>query len=98
MNSATITARTRDQLANGDAQRISQAAFAVIDALQTRDDLLPGEFLGAITATFILTLEATKLPASDVFGFTRNLMADDLGRKPEFKAITEYLKKEVLSI
>lgn len=90
------TSRLRDQLGNGDASRVSQAAFAVIDALQAREDLLPGELLGAITATFVLVMEATGFPASDALGLTRNLMADELGRKPEFKAVTDYLTEEVL--
>ena len=89
--------RLRDQLGNGDVTRVSTAAFAVVDALQERkEELLPGEYIGAVAAAFILSLEAAHIPAADVFSLTRNLMADANGRRTEFTAIKEYIKGEIL--
>lgn len=88
--------RLRDQIGNADLSRVSTTAFSVVNGIQNQEEVtLPGECVAAITAAFVLTLEASKLPASDVIGLTRNMMADADGRRPEFKAITDYIKKEV---
>lgn len=94
--------RLRDQIGNADLTRVSTAAFSVMNSIQNQRDeeeggILPGECVAAITAAFVLTLESSRLPASDVISITRNMMADADGRRPEFKAITDYIKKEVLN-
>lgn len=91
--------RLRDQLGNADLTRVSTAAFGIINSVQGSDDasLLPGEQVAAIVAAFVLVLEAARLPAHDAIGMVRNIMADADGRRPEFKAITEYIKQEVLA-
>ena len=93
-----ITSRIRDQLGNADLERVSTMTFSILNTVSTHGDRepLPGEMVGAITAAFILTMEACQVPASDALGMARNIMADANGRRPEFKAITEYIKKEVL--
>lgn len=90
--------RLSDQLGNGDVTRVSTTAFAIINAVQKADDraLLPGEQVAAIVAAFVLTMEASRMGAPDTIAAVRNLMADANGRRPEFKAISDYLKKEVL--
>ena len=87
--------RLRDQLGNADLTRTSTATFGIVDTLQSRPGLLAGEYLGAITAAFILTVEESGLSACDVLGLTRNMMADANGRRPEFKAAADYIKQEV---
>ena len=94
---SVLTDRIRDQLGNADLERTSRAAFAIIDSIQNQPGgILPGEAVGAITAAFVLTMEACRLPAHDAIGMARNIMADANGRRPEFKAITDYIKEEVL--
>ncbi len=89
--------RLADQLGNGDVTRVSTAAFSLVNALQNQQGLLPGESVGAVLAAFILTMEASGMNTADAIGKARNLMADANGRRPEFKAVTDYLKAEVLS-
>lgn len=95
-----LARRLRDQLGNSNITRVSTGAFAVINALQSHNTEehgvpRPGELLGSIVAAFILAMEASGLPSGDVCGMARNLMADVNGRRPEFKAITQYIKEEV---
>lgn len=97
INTAT-SRRFQDQIGNGDVTRVSTAAFAVADALQKQEGLLPGEAIAAVTAAFIITLEASRLPSAAALGNTRNLMADANGRRPEFKAFKDYMEKEILSV
>ena len=92
--------RLRGQLGNADVTRVSTGAFAIINALQNHSTEehgvpLPGELLGSLATAFILAMEASGLPTGDVCGTARNLMADAVGRRPEFKAITQYIKEEV---
>ena len=91
--------RVRDQLGNADVERVSTMTFAIIDAIAKHDDRtpLPGEMVGAVSAAFVLIMEACKLPAYDAAMYARNIMSDADGRRPEFKAITDYIKKEVLT-
>lgn len=89
--------RLADQLGNADVTRVATAAFAIINAIQEHEGLMAGERIGAIAAAFILAIEASRMSAPDAIGSTRNLMADAQGRRPEFKAITDYLKTEVLT-
>ena len=96
----TPARRLRDQLGNSDVARVSTGAFAIINTLQNHSTEehgvpLPGELLGSIAAAFILAMEASGLPSGDVCGAVRNLMADANGRRPEFKAITQYITEEV---
>ena len=91
----TTSNRLHDQLGNADLTRTSTAAFGIVDSLQTHTGLLAGECLGALTAAFILAVEASGIESGDICGMTRNIMADANGRRPEFKAITDYLKKEI---
>ena len=93
---ALTHASLRDQLANGDVTRTATATFTIADTLQKHQNLKPGEAVGAMAAVFILTMESTGLSTSDILGLTKNLMADAHGRRPEFLAITDYLKKEIL--
>lgn len=88
--------RLRDQIGNADISRVSTAAFSVMNGIQNQENMLPGESVAAITAAFILAIDASRLSGADVIGLTRNMMADADGRRPEFKAITDYIKKEIL--
>lgn len=87
----------RDQMGNGDAVRVARATMALADALQNQRELLPGEALSAMAAGFILVMEATGLSTYDVITTTKNIMADAEGRRAEFRAVGDYLAKEVLS-
>jgi hypothetical protein len=91
-----VSRTIRDQLGNADSARVSTAAFGMVNALQNRPKLTGGECLGALAAAFLLALEAGgNPPRQDILGMTKNLMADAQGRRPEFRAIQDYLEWEV---
>jgi hypothetical protein len=94
---AYISRRLRDQLGNADIKRTATAAAAIVNTLQNQPGLLPGEFAGAVTAAYLLLTEAARLDG-DLPGLVRAVMADANGRRPEFKAVKNYIEEEVLHV
>lgn len=82
----------KDLLANCDRAAGGRAAMEVVTALQKHD---PHVQVVGLAAAFKLLTEETKLHVGDVLTYTGNLMNDAEGRRPEFKAVSEYIKNEL---
>lgn len=84
----------RDLMVNADRGQAAQAAFAVIDRLQT----LPKQYRvlgGAIS--FLLLMEHLEVAPQDAFTVAKNVMrdpGDGMSKATQFKAIEEYLTNE----
>lgn len=83
----------RDAFNNANPHRVSLAAMSVIDAAQR--GFVAHEQAHGIACAFLLLAEHLRIPAQDLFTATKNLMNDTTGKRPEFRAITDYLRNEV---
>jgi hypothetical protein len=83
-----------DTLVNARSSVVSQASMNIIDRLQT-DHAHPGEQVAAACAVFLITCEEFGIPAQEVFTATKNLMNGPSGKRPVFKAVSDYFRHEV---
>lgn len=83
----------RDAFNNANPRRVANTAMAVIDA--TQRGFAPHEQAHGIACAFLLLAEHLRIPAQDLFTASKNLMNDTTGKRPEFRAITDYLRNEV---
>jgi hypothetical protein len=83
----------RDLYNNANPRRVANCTMAVIDA--TQRGYQPHEQMHAMAAAFLLLAEHWGVPAQDLFTATKNLMTDVEGKRPEFAAVTAYMKQEL---
>lgn len=83
-----------DKLVNADPKGVAIASIVVIDALQRQPVHVQA---AAVAATFVLLCERYGVNPHDVMVATKNLMLRDRqGRRPEFGAVSDYLRYEVV--
>lgn len=82
----------RDLLNMTGVKPAANAAMAVIDRLQ---DYPPHVQVVGLAAGFLSMASHLGIPAQDVFTVTTNIINDQEGKRPEFKAVDAYLKGEV---
>jgi hypothetical protein len=89
MQSAAYT-----QLANANADRVSEAMFTLIDRLQIYP---PGERVAAAAVLSILMAERFEVDPVDAFHISTNIIkaSDYYTRGQQFRAARDYLKNEV---
>ena len=82
----------RDRMNNADPRTVANAPMAVVDRLQA----FPAEAqaMGAAVA-FLILAEQGGIPAQDLFTATKNLMNNQDGIRPEFAALSEYVRNEL---
>lgn len=81
----------RDKLNNVPLRRAANAAMAIIDRAQNIEE---GAREAGIAAAFLLLCEHWGTSPQDVFAATTNIMNHADGRRPEFKAVAQYLAEE----
>ncbi|WP_303237183.1 hypothetical protein [uncultured Bilophila sp.] len=69
--------------------------MSVADAVQHSP--LRGARLLGLTCAFLLAAEATGLSVPDLMGMARNCMNDGEGRRPEFRAVDDFINNEILN-
>ncbi len=84
----------RDLFMNADLKQTALATMATIDALQSKPQHTQ---LAAISAAFLLLVEQTDITLAEVIGAARNMMNTAEGKRPEFLAVADYLKHELLN-
>lgn len=83
----------RDLMTNASPEEVSEAAFAVIDAIQTRRRHV--QPLG-LACAFIVLAERLKEEPQDIATLAKNVMLSPSGQRiPEFRALAAYLQNEV---
>ena len=85
----------RDLTASAPLVQTSRAAMSVVSGVQHVEHR-GARLLGLVVAALIAA-EASRLSPADLFAYARNCMNDAEGRRPEFKAVDEYVRKEILS-
>jgi hypothetical protein len=83
----------RDLINSAEPRRVAQAGMTVVDQLQV---FQPHEQLMGVCALFLILAEHWRIPAQDVFTATKNLMNSEDGMHPTFRAMREYVSKELL--
>lgn len=84
-----------DGLVNASPDRVGAACIHILTRLQ---DYPPHVQAAATAAVFLTLCEHYKVPAQDVMVATKNLMfGDQQGRRPEFGAVRDYLRHEVVA-
>lgn len=69
-----------------------RGAMAVINAIQ---DLPQGVQEAAITAAFVLMCEVKGLRPTDLFTVSGNIINHAEGKRPEFAAVSQYIREEL---
>lgn len=82
----------RDQLGALPRSEAATAAMTVVSALQ---DYQPGAQLAGALAVAQLMADEAGINIHDVLAYVRNRITDAEGKRPEFAAVTEYIKKEL---
>ena len=88
------TSALRDLAGNADVAEAARVAMSVADAVQ-KSPSRGARFVG-MAAAFLLVCENAGLPVSDLMGMARNCMNMARGVRPEFSAVSEYVRNEVL--
>ena len=83
----------RDKLTNADPKHVAQSTFSVIDKLQNMPQHLQAM---ALASSFLILSDVFKLEAQDIFTLTKNLMNSKEGLRPEFVAVRDYIKHELV--
>lgn len=65
--------------------------MAVLNAL---DEVSPEEAIAALSTTLLLACCRYNIPAQDVLTIATNIMNGAEGKRPEFKAIEEFMNSE----
>lgn len=82
----------RDNLNATNLRGACRASMAVIDVLQNHP---PHEQVAGLGACFVLLAEHHAVPLQDAMVAIQNMMKDADGRRPEFKAVGDYLRHEL---
>lgn len=82
----------RDALNAVDVGEVANATMAVIDRIQ---NMSAETAVAAMAATFLLMCERYDLTPQDAFAVVDNVMNYAEGRRPEFKAVAQYLDEEL---
>lgn len=85
----------RQQMASAPVELSSQACMAVVSALQNYGH--KGAMLSGLTSAFILVSELTGISVPDMCLYAKNAMSYGEGRYPQYKAVGEFIDKEILS-
>lgn len=85
----------RQQMANAPLQQSSQACMAVVSALQNFPN--KGAMLSGLTSCFVLLSELTGITIPDLIVYAKNAMTDGDSRYPQYRAVAEFIEKEILS-
>ena len=92
---AMAPSKLRDLLANAPITDAANAAMAVVDSVQSCPN--NGVILLGFSAAFLLAVEASGLTVSDVMVYTKNVINNAEGKRPEFQAVSRYIDNEVLN-
>lgn len=84
----------RDKLGNAKLTHAAQAAMSVADAVQNFPD--KGVRLMGMASAFLIASDESGLPVPDLMSMARNCMNHADGRRPEFKAVGDYIRNEIL--
>lgn len=82
----------RDLFGCASPREVGKASMAVVDELQA---FPPEVQMAGACATFILLAEAAGVPVADAFTTVKNIMNHADGKRPEFKAVADYIKHEL---
>lgn len=86
--------RIRDQLNNASLPACASAAMTVVDRLQQNFQAAP-QVVG-LAAAFLFLCEHYGVEPQDAFTVTKNVIAGaDKAKLPEFRAVREYIQKEI---
>lgn len=80
-----------DRIGNADMKNVAHATFALIDAVQ---DYEQEEALVALAVVFRTACERYKLHPADLLVVANNITYDGEIKRPEFKAVTAFMKHE----
>ncbi|WP_370791258.1 hypothetical protein [Bilophila wadsworthia] len=84
----------RDLMGSVPLKDAARATMSVADALQHSP--LKGARLMGLTCAFLMAAESAGLPVPDLMGMARNCMNDGEGRRPEFRAVDDFINNEIL--
>jgi hypothetical protein len=86
----------RDKMANAPRHRVAAAAVGTIDGVQNFEKAV--QPLG-MAAAFILLCEQLGVEPQDAFTMAKNVMVfrDSKNTTPEFMAVRDYIKHEVIN-
>lgn len=82
----------RDVLNMAGPRDVAMASMTVLDRLQ---DFRPEIQIMGAAAVFLELADHIGIPAQEAFTATKNLINGDDGKRPEFRAISAYLKGEI---
>lgn len=77
---------------NADPRTVAQAAMTAVDRLQS---FPAAEQIMGAAALFLILAEHRGIPAQDIFTATKNLINGTDGKRPEFRALAQYVKHEL---
>ena len=83
---------SRDRFSNLNLKEASRASFTIIDSLQT---FSPEAKVAAIATVFKLYADSVSMSIPELMDVVNNIMHDGDTRRPEFKAISDYLSHEM---
>ena len=69
--------------------------MATADAVQ-RFENKGARFMG-LACAFVLTAEHLDIPIQDMITFAKNCINDADGKRPEFQAVSNYIKQEIFN-
>ena len=84
----------RDLMGNTPLKEAATTTMSIADALQHSP--LKGARLMGLTCAFLMAAESAGLPVPDLMGMARNCMNDGEGRRPEFRAVDDFINNEIL--
>lgn len=90
-----MSAALRDRMMSARVRPSANAAMQVIDSLQP---YTPEEQLMGLTAAFMLLAKAAGMRPNDMFTFADNLMHDANTKRPEFLAVEQTIREELLRL
>lgn len=82
----------RDLFMNAKLHDVSTATMSLVDAVQSAPRHVQ---LAAFGAAFLLMVDQSGLPMSDVMGAVKNMMNHAEGKRPEFRAAEAYMQHEL---
>lgn len=82
----------RDIMNMAGPRDVAMASMTVLDRLQ---DFRPEIQIMGAAAVFLELAEFLGIPAQEAFTATKNLINGDEGKRPEFRAISDYLNGEL---
>jgi len=83
----------RDQLTNADIREVSAVCMDALDKIQRHPRHVQ---VPAISALFLSVSEASGLSVQDLLQTTERMTSHAEGRRPEFAAVINYVKQELL--